>query len=132
MAQESNNIYFESLKLHLKYLEDLRKGTPIKIYFVEADLQITNNLPSEIDGLTIEYLDKEAIKKKGKQSQFHLIVIKPLELRNDKIVVNVIDYFVDYGKHNFNYANSGGSKLIFKYDCNKESYILQEKTQGGI
>ncbi|MDP4280859.1 MAG: hypothetical protein Q8867_01785, partial [Bacteroidota bacterium] len=104
MAQESNNIYFESLKLHLKYLEDLHKGKLINIYFVEADLQITNSLPREINGLTIEYLDKEAIKKKGKQSQFHLIVIKPLEVRNDKIVVNVIDYFVDYSKHNLNFV----------------------------
>jgi hypothetical protein len=132
MSQEDFNLYLEGLKLHLTYLKDLSKGNEANVYFVESANQITNNLPRTINGMNIDYLDKAAIKNKGKVSQFHLIVIRPMKLVENKIEINLIDYFIDYKKRNFNYVNTGGSKLIFKYDCTKEHYVLHEKFQGEI
>ena len=132
MAQEAKNLYLESLKLHLAYLNDLREEKDSNIYFIEADYKITGDLPQTINGLTVRYLDREEIKSKGKQSQFHLISVRQLELKQDKIEINIIDFMVDYKKRKFNYSNTGGSKLVFKYDCEKALYILYEKKQGGI
>ena len=132
MAQEAKNLYLESLKLHLAYLNDLREEKDSNIYFIEADYKITGDLPQTINGLTVRYLDREEIKSKGKQSQFHLISVRQLELKQDKIEINIIDFMVVYKKRKFNYSNTGGSKLVFKYDCEKALYILYEKKQGGI
>ena len=132
IAQEAKNLYLESLKLHLAYLNDLREEKDSNIYFIEADYKITGDLPQTINGLTVRYLDREEIKSKGKQSQFHLISVRQLELKQDKIEINIIDFMVDYKKRKFNYSNTGGSKLVFKYDCEKALYILYEKKQGGI
>lgn len=132
MAQETDNLYLESLKLHLAYLEDLNKEKNITTYFVESDFKTTKDLPNTVNGVTVEYLNRDEIKKKCKQSQFHLIAIRQLELIGNKIEINVIDFIVDFKKKNFNYSNTGGSKLIFKYDCDKLKYTLLEKKQGGI
>ena len=132
MAQEAKDLYLESLKLHLSYLNDLNKGEDQNIYFIEAESNITSNLPQIINGINVKYLNRDEIKRKGKQSKFHLIAIRQLELNQDKIEINIIDFKVEYKKRNCNYSNTGGSKFVFKYDCEKLHYILYEKEQGGI
>lgn len=132
MAQEADSLYLESLKQHLAYLNDVRKGEDLKIFFIEADYKIISNLPQTINGVTVRYLGGKEIKCKAKQSPFHLISVRQLDLKQDKIEISIIDFMVDYKKRKLNYSNTGGSKFVFKYDCEKALYILHEKKQGGI
>ncbi len=136
MNIHSNNdmqsFYAQGLRMHLEYLKEIHSGSVKEKYFVEANDFITGGLPNQIGEFDIEYLDHKSIKQKGDLTAFHLIVIRPIEIENNKVILRILDYIVDYADGVFNYAYSGGSKFIYQYDCDKEKYILESKFQKGI
>ena len=53
-------------------------------------------------------------------------------LINDTFNITIIDFTSTYKKGNYNYANGGGSKTVFKYSCQENKWILIESKNSGI
>jgi hypothetical protein len=53
-------------------------------------------------------------------------------LNKNRLIVDIVDFFITYKNHNYNFANGGGSETVFEYDCGKGTWILiSTKTKGN-
>jgi hypothetical protein len=53
-------------------------------------------------------------------------------LNKNRFVVNTIDFYITYKKHNYNFANGGGSETVFEYDCATGTWkLISTKTKGN-
>lgn len=130
---DSTSIYFTSLSNHLEYLKSLKKNANgLNEVYVEKS-EITESLPSDIGSVHISYLTLSEIKAKTtKGKRIHLIVVRPVKVESTLLRVNVIDFFVTSNKEGFNYANTGGSVFEFRFDCERNRFLVSNKKQGGI
>ncbi len=129
-------IYNQCLSWHIQYLNELQNKGVIEtqkqnIYNVEYFTYL-KEIPFYTDKYKINLVDKAEIKRKGKKNQFHLIIIKPIEVSVNSLSVKIIDFNVSCKKNNYSYVNMGGSVFLFEYDCNKKGFILKNKKHGAI
>ena len=52
-------------------------------------------------------------------------------LNGDELVITIVDFYITYMKHNYNFSNSGGSKTIFKYSCTENGWKLVDSKYKG-
>jgi|688.fasta_scaffold566956_2 hypothetical protein len=131
--KDTTNIYLLSLTEHLEYIKKLSKDRGLNSIYVEKNELTTESLPNQIGGITILYLTPSEIQSKTRGGkQIHLVVIRPVKVEAELLKVGIIDFYVTTKKKNFNYANTGGSTLRFKYSCERNKFELFNKKQGGI
>jgi hypothetical protein len=53
-------------------------------------------------------------------------------LDNNKLVIHIVNFTITYKKHNYNFANGGGAKVIFEYSCTNDKWVLTESKWSGI
>lgn len=53
-------------------------------------------------------------------------------LTKDTFSITIIDFTITYKNRNYNYANGGGSKTLFRYSCQENRWILIESKSSGI
>jgi len=102
--------------------------------FVEADPQITNELPSESAGYRVEFLDTKGqvsrYKKLGKE--FALLKIHPMRDDGDHLEVTVSVYQFSYKKRHLMYGLSGSSDVEIRFNCEKQQFVISSVKLGGI
>ncbi|MEX0967307.1 MAG: hypothetical protein WD077_08710 [Bacteroidia bacterium] len=128
---DSTNIYLRALSGHLQYLIEFNQERPdlIKIpdtYYIEKDWIATDNFPTEIDGQKIEILTRDDIIKKVKgDTSITLLAVRPVQWKNGKMEIHVIEFKVSGNKRNLNYVNQmNGSSFRIKCTSNSESIDL--------
>lgn len=118
---DSSNVYFQSLKI----ICDAYAQNGYDEVFIEENLT-TKGLPKNCQGLTIKYINNTTIKKfTGKNKTLLLHRIIPLRLKDGEFFVNIIKFEVSRIKKKYKYANKGGNKLIFEYDCVEECLVYR-------
>lgn len=45
-------------------------------------------------------------------------------LNKNQFVITITDFYITYKNHNYNFANGGGSKTIFEYNCEENKWKL--------
>lgn len=99
-----------------------------------APLEITNGLPSGSGDYHVEYLDLKAqinrFAKLGKR--YAILKIDPIQSdgANLKIVVSVS--YVSRQKKSFVYEFSDWSDVEFRFDCEKQEFVISSVKLGGI
>lgn len=53
-------------------------------------------------------------------------------LNKNRFVVSIVDFYITYKGHNYNFANGGGSTTIFEYFCDKNEWRLISFENRGI
>jgi hypothetical protein len=52
-------------------------------------------------------------------------------LNKNQFIVNIVDFYITYKNHNYNFANGGGAKTIFEYDCRESTWKLVTSQSKG-
>jgi hypothetical protein len=52
-------------------------------------------------------------------------------LNKNQFVVTVVDFYITYKNHNYNFANGGGTKTIFEYDCERKMWVMIMSESNG-
>ena len=130
-SSDSTNLYFQALNSYIKYL--VKSGSAERKLLVEKNNLTTDKLPSRFGQFEIIYLDGIEVRDqlKGK-SEMKVIRIVPLRVKDSNFFINIIPFTVRMNKKVVNYINSGGEKVVFKYDSQSGKFYFQEIIHGNI
>jgi hypothetical protein len=122
--------------ISIKYREFLKsKDTPANVLPEEEFYLIDeNNSPyrydSQLTGFKFKTID---ISKKNKDLKKGIRAWKVIALLRGVILeIRIIDFLITYDKGNYKFANGGGAKVIFKYLCNEEKWVLEKSMTQGL
>lgn len=103
------------------YLENL--------YLLNEQDQPLNYLPSSSKFKVITVYDERNRKVVAKG--IYAWKVFPV-LNKNHFTVTIVDFYITYKNHNYNFANGGGSKTIFEYDCDQNNWkILSSENKGN-
>jgi len=136
--KDSTSLYCQALKLHLEYLEKGLADRPVPAagYWdlnIEAPAQITRELPDRLGRFRINYVNEKVLKAKIKRRRsLYLIRIGSAVVKDSLRSIGVGDFSVTWRKRQLWYGNEGGTTVRFKYDQDKESYVMVELLHGSL
>jgi len=101
---------------------------------VEKDPEITNGLPSQQGDYRVEYLDRreqfDRLRKLRKG--FAVLRIHPMQSDGSLLKILVSVSYLTYEKHRFMYAVSDWSDVEFRYDCERQKFVVSSVKLGGV
>lgn len=53
-------------------------------------------------------------------------------LRKNQFTINIVDFYITYKNHNYNFSNGGGSTTVFEYSCDDGKWQLITSENRGI
>lgn len=53
-------------------------------------------------------------------------------LRKNQFTINIVDFYITYKNHNYNFSNGGGSTTVFEYSCDDGNWRLITSKNRGI
>lgn len=111
-----------------------RVGTDYRHMLVEKDPEITDGLPSQVGDHRVEYLDKQALVAKYKQlrKEFAVLRIHPVQNAGTELKIEVSVSYFKYRRGKTIFAVSDWSDVKFRYDCEKQTYVVTAVALGGI
>ena len=114
--------------------DDTTSATDYHHMFVEADRQITADLPSESAGYRVEYLDDKAqtAQYQKLKREFALLKIFPIENEGAKLKVVINLSYLRSKKGHLWYGLSGWSIVEFQFDCSQQEFVIASVKLGGI
>jgi hypothetical protein len=93
---------------------------------VEKDIDITDRLPSQLGDYPVMYLDNggqiDACKKLRKE--FSIVRIHPMQSNGTGLKIMISVYRLKYEKQRLLLALSDWSDVEFRYDCEKQKYVV--------
>jgi hypothetical protein len=140
-----NNLYSMALKTSILQMEkeyghmdDSVLGenmrTDYRHLIVEKDPLITDDLPTEFENHFVEYLDNQGLveryKKLGKS--YAVLVIRPIRNEGATLKIALVVYWVSYKKRRLQLGLSDWGEVEFRYDCDKQQFIVSSLKLGGI
>jgi hypothetical protein len=115
---------------------DGRSGirTDYRHMLVEKDPEITDRLPSQLGGFRVEYLDRQAQIERYKQlrKEFSILRIHPIQSEGSRLKIQVSVSYLKYEKGRLDLGLSDWSDVDFRYDCERQSYVVSALKLGGI
>ena len=139
-APHEENLYLTAFSAYLskrnemyESTEGLKKRDYLNV-LVESDINLNKDFPTKIGRNTIEYLEHAArMRKFDKLRQpFRLIVFRPMENAGNKVVISFAEYMWSYKRNGFLYSLSDGAQVVFRFDCEKQSFIVDKVELWGI
>jgi hypothetical protein len=139
------NIYSVALKASILQMEkeyghmnDSVPGESVRTNYrqmvVEKDPVITDALPTEFDGHAVQCLDSkgmiERYRKLGKS--YAILRVRPIQTQANALKIAVVVYWVSYKKHRLQFDLSDWSDVEFRYECEKQEFVISSVKLGGI
>lgn len=127
-SSDSSNIYFQALSIHIENVQNVENTL-----WVEENFLFTDSLPKQIGTKKIEYVSGYEVRELLKtKDELTVIRIVPLRVENGHFFINVIPFKVRKEKRNLRYVNSGGSKIIFTFNCQTNTFHFDKIVLGNI
>ncbi len=138
-SQNEDNLYAVALSACVKkefeeYGDIASSGRTFFNRIVEYDLHLTEKLPTQFGDFKIEYLTGGELLERYKKTRQRLSVFKMFPMRNEGAIlkINFSHYYVSVSKKKFLYALEGGCQTEFKYDSQKEKFVLSKVELWGV
>jgi hypothetical protein len=101
---------------------------------VEKDAVITNALPTQLGTFHVEFLDDQA--QIGRYKQLHkkysILKIRPIQNDGSRLKIEISVSYFGLRKGKPTYEVSDWSDVEFRYDCEKQRYLISSIKLGGI
>ncbi len=114
------NPYRECLRFHLQSLKE-RNHLKDTVYLQPNDyLNLTSGT---LEGTYIKVVNERLVREKTKKGKMiGIIAVNPVMFDNDVQSISVTHFSVTRKKNHYNFINSGGTKMILRYDCKEGAY----------
>jgi hypothetical protein len=101
---------------------------------VEQDPTITKELPSQFGDYRLTYLDasNQIAKYQTVGKAFSILRIHPMQNDGARLEIQVSVYYFSYEKRRLAYALSDWSTVEFRFDCEKQKFLISSVKLGGI
>ncbi|WP_343745785.1 hypothetical protein [Chitinophaga sp.] len=53
-------------------------------------------------------------------------------LRKNQFEISIVDFYITYKNHNYNFSNGGGATTVFEYSCDEGKWRLITSNNRGI
>ena len=139
------NLYSISLKTSILQMEkeyghmnDSVPGESVRTNYrqmvVEKDPVITDALPTEFDGHAVEYLDDKGLIERFRNlgKSYAILRVRPIQNEGTALKISVVVYWVSYKKHRLQFGLSDWSDVEFRYECEKQQFVISSVKLGGI
>lgn len=126
MIDSAINITYSNYKeatknQNINYFENL--------YLINEQDQPLNYLPSSNKFKSISIYDHR--NRKFLRKRIHAWKVFTA-INANRFIVTIVDFYITYKNHNYNFGNGGGSQTVFKYDCQKGSWqLVSSQIQGN-
>lgn len=101
---------------------------------VQKDPSITDKLPTDFEGRSIEYLDNQQLIDRYRRLNRPFETLRVGPIRNEGAVLRIVvsTYWVSYKKHRLLFGYSDWSDVEFRYDCEHGTFVIASVKLGGI
>lgn len=136
-VNDTKEIYVEALNQYTLHLDSLFAGNrnhENKSIYLEIP-DFVEGLPNMLNGYKIVFLTRENIKQEYKTNNNSLTHTKlfPIKVEKGKLVVSFIPYNgTRKWNGSLNLALSGGTQILFKYNCYEETFVYERLETWGI
>lgn len=124
--RSSSDIYNYTLQKHIEYLKELKLIQNGDTLFCDDKFLVEPKVNNIIDGVLIKILSTAEIYNKSQKKELRVTRFVSLTLIDNKLNAVLIDFSVISKKKSINFINLGGSRCVFRYGCNKESWVFDE------
>lgn len=102
--------------------------------FVETDPPVTDGLPPESAGYRVEYLDVRGLiaRYQKLKKEFAILKIFPIKNEAGRLSVGINVYYFSYKKRHLMYGLSDWSSVEFRFDCDRQEFVISAVKLGGI
>jgi len=120
------------------HIDDSNGGENVRTDYhhmlVKKDPEITNGVSSQLGAYRVEFLDNpELIAKYRKlRKAFAVLEIHPAQNVGAELKIEVSVSYFSYRKGKAAFALSDWSDVNFRYDCEKQAFLVSAVDLGGI
>jgi len=135
---QEDNLYsmalFASLAEMQKQFGHQRDAIDYRHAFVAKDSELTADIPAGQGDYHVGYLDRQGQIDKYKElhKDFPVFEIHPPKVAGPKLTIDVSVYYVSWKKGRLMLAVSDWSDVEFRYDCERQKYLVSSVKLGGI
>jgi hypothetical protein len=136
------NSYSEALTASIREMErqwgHLRQGVDYQHVIVEKDSVPTDDLPTSVEGRSIEYLDQNQLIERYLKlnKSFEILRVGPIVNDGNQLKITVSTYSFSYKKkrqrQELRFGFSDWSEVHFRFDCEKQQFVIASVKLGGI
>ena len=97
--------------------------------------EITDDLPVELKSYKFEYVYPQELidRYKKVKARFPFLEIGAIQNEGEKIIINIVERWVDSGRNRKpGFALSDGTKVTFRYDCERHSFVIEDVHLWGV
>lgn len=108
--------------------------TDYRNMLLEKEPEITDDLPSRQGDYRVECLDSRELRDKYSKlrKQFAVLAIHPMQNDGALLRIQVSVEYAMHQNHKFVLALSDWSDVEFRYDCEKQKFVISSIKLGGI
>jgi hypothetical protein len=101
---------------------------------VEKDPGITPELPSQVGEYRVEYLDVRGLIDRCKKARKEVPLLKiwPIQVSGAELKITINLDYLTYRKRRVFYAVSDWSEVTFRFDSQRQEFVLSGVKLGGI
>jgi hypothetical protein len=101
---------------------------------VQKDPSITDKLPTDFEGHSIEYLDNQELIDRYRRlnKTFETLRVGPIRNEGAVLRITVSTWWFSYKKHRLLFGYSDWSDVEFRYDCEHGTFVIASVKLGGI
>src|ERR1044072_654 len=132
------NLYYRALVITLdarsRDAKFANANDPLHQVIVQRDAQLNAGFPSRIGDVTLEYLTADELRARHRplKHEFPVFVMRPIANENDRLVVGFTRYWFTATKKSNNFALEGGYRVVLRYDCTLNNFVVESATLWGI
>ena len=142
-AQESqpapeHNLYYRALVSTLAARAGDAKyagaNDPLDHVIIQNDIQLNNGFPRRIGAVQVEYLSLAELRDRFRslKHEIPVFVMRPMANENNRLVIGFARYWFSATKRSNSFALEGGYRVVLRYDCSQNDFVIDSTTLWGI
>jgi hypothetical protein len=143
LAQErgqptEQNLYYRALVATLaaraKDSKYAGANDPRDRVIIQNDIQLNNGFPTRIGDIQIEYLGVGELRDRYRSLKHELpvFVMRPISNENNRLVIGFARYWFSATKRTNSFALEGGYRVVLRFDCAQNDFVIESTTLWGI
>ena len=134
VALEASIFQMEKDWSHLDDSFDNRQRTDYRRMIVEKDPVLTDNLPTGFQDHSVEYLDDHELVTRYKKLRKRFAILRIFPMQNDgtRLRIHVSLRWFSHRNGRTMREIDSWSDVWFKYDCQRERFVVDSVKLGGI
>ncbi|WP_183562097.1 hypothetical protein [Mucilaginibacter sp. SP1R1] len=136
---ESDQIYCTALQQYTLSIDTFyskysnNKGAKVKEIFLQKP-EFVDSIPSIVNGYTIILITSANQRKLYKDHRNRLThtIMFPLTNKGSELFITITPYRGELKRNNYTLGVSDGTTIYFKFDCEKQTYVVDKVKNWGI